>query len=148
MKVSLQTKILILVLSLVLFVIIILTASYSYSEAKEIEEETGLVVKDEELIDLTALALQNEENAENLQKGVYTTPGGCDEFVPIFLYQKRISREELDEFRGKLTGLRSEGEKITLKVVKLADLWKEGARDAKTLSAWALYHGLKKDGRI
>lgn len=122
--------------------------SFSGGAAKEIEEETGLVVKDEELIDLTALALQNEENAENLQKGVYTTPGGCDEFVPIFLHQKRISREELDEFRGKLTGLRNEGEKITLKVVKLADLWKEGARDAKTLSAWALYHGLKKDGRI
>jgi ADP-sugar diphosphatase len=47
-----------------------------------------------------------------------------------------------------LTGLRNEGEKITLKVVKLGDLWKEGARDAKTLSAWALYHGLKKEGKI
>jgi ADP-sugar diphosphatase len=122
--------------------------SFSGGAAKEIEEETGLVVKDEDLIDLTALAFQNEDNAEKLQKGVYTTPGACDEFVPIFLYQKRISREELDEFRGKLTGLRNEGEKITLKVVKLGDLWKEGARDAKTLSAWALYHGLKKEGKI
>ena len=122
--------------------------SFSGGAAKEIEEETGLVVKDEDLTDLTALAFQNEDNAEDLQKGVYTTPGACDEFVPIFLYQKRISRKELDEFRGKLTGLRNEGEKITLKVVKLEDLWKEGARDAKTLSAWALYSGLKKEGRI
>jgi len=122
--------------------------SFSGGAAKEIEEETGLVVKDEELIDLTALAFQNEDTAEKLQRGVYTTPGGSDEFVPVFLYQKRISRDELDEFRGKLTGLRNEGEKITLKVVKLGDLWKEGARDAKTLSAWALYHGLKKEGRI
>jgi ADP-sugar diphosphatase len=35
-----------------------------------------------------------------------------------------------------------------LKVVRLGDLWKEGARDAKTLSAWALYCGLKREGRI
>jgi ADP-sugar diphosphatase len=122
--------------------------SFSGGAAKEIEEETGLVVKDEDLIDLTALAFQDEDNAEELQKGVYTTPGACDEFVPIFLHQKRISRKELDEFRGKLTGLRNEGEKITLKVVKLGDLWKEGARDGKTLSAWALYCGLKKEGKI
>jgi ADP-sugar diphosphatase len=122
--------------------------SFSGGAAKEIEEETGLVVKDEDLIDLTALALRDEENVEKLQKGVFTTPGACDEFVPIFLYQKRLPRKELEEFRGKLTGLRDEGEKITLKVVKLDDIWKEGARDAKTLSAWALYQGLKKEGKI
>jgi ADP-sugar diphosphatase len=122
--------------------------SFSGGAAKEIEEETGLVVRDEDLIDLTALAFESEDTAEKLQKGVYTTPGACDEFVPIFLYQKMISRKELEEFRGKLTGLRSEGEKITLKVVRLGDLWKEGARDAKTLSAWALYCGLKREGRI
>lgn len=122
--------------------------SFSGGAAKEIEEETGLVVRDEELIDMTALALQDESNDEQLQKGAYTSAGGSDEFVPVFLYQKRISRKELDQFRGKLTGLRDEGEKITLKVVKLEDLWKEGARDAKTLSAWALYQGLKKDGKI
>jgi ADP-sugar diphosphatase len=121
---------------------------FSGGAAKEIEEETGLVVKDEDLIDLTALALLDEENVEKLQKGVFTTPGACDEFVPIFLYQKRLPRKELEEFRGKLTGLRDEGEKITLKVVKLDDIWKEGARDAKTLSAWALYQGLKKEGKI
>lgn len=122
--------------------------SFSGGAAKEIEEETGLVVKDEDLIDMTALALQDENSAEQLQKGVFTTPGACDEFVPIFYYHKRLPRKELEEFRGKLTGLRDEGEKITLKVVKLDDLWREGARDAKTLSAWALYQGLKKEGKL
>lgn len=122
--------------------------SFAGGAAKEIEEETGLVVKDDELIDLTALALQGDANLEGLQNGVFTTPGACDEFVPVFLYQKRIPRAELDAFRGKLTGLREEGEKITLKVVRLEDLWREGARDAKTLSSWALYQGLKKEGRI
>jgi ADP-sugar diphosphatase len=122
--------------------------SFAGGAAKEIEEETGLVVKDEDLIDMTALALQDENSAEQLQKGVFTTPGACDEFVPIFYYQKKLPRKELEEFRGKLTGLRDEGEKITLKVVKLEDLWREGARDAKTLSAWALYQGLKKEGKL
>lgn len=123
--------------------------SFSGGAAREIEEETGLIVKDEELIDLTALAVGGDgDDGERLQKGAFTTPGVCDESVPIFLYQKRVPRKEMDDFRGKLTGLRGESEKITLKVVKLEDLWKEGARDAKTLSAWALYQGLKKEGKI
>ena len=122
--------------------------SFVGGAAKEIEEETGLKVKDEDLLDMTALAMQGQDNAEELQKGVYTTPGGCDEFIPIFLYQKRLPRSELQKFQGKLTGLRDEGEKITLKVVKLNDLWKEGARDGKTLAAWALYQGLQREGKI
>ena len=124
------------------------SGSFAGGAAKEIEEETGLTVKAEELLDMTALAMEGEKTEEELQKGVYTTPGGCDEFIPIFLYQKRIPRSELQEFQGKLTGLRDEGEKITLKVAKLEDLWQEGARDAKTLAAWALYQGLRSKGRI
>ncbi|KAG4426903.1 hypothetical protein IFR05_017614, partial [Cadophora sp. M221] len=75
-------------------------------------------------------------------------PGGCDEYIPIFLHEKRIPREQLKEWTGKLTGLRSEGEKITLKLVKLEDLWLEGARDAKALAAYALYEGLKRSGKL
>jgi len=44
--------------------------------------------------------------------------------------------------------LRDEGEKITLKLVKLEDLWREGARDAKALGAWALYDGLRRSGKL
>ena len=122
--------------------------SFSGGAAREIEEETGLVVKAEELIDMTALATTDDVCQEQLQKGMYSTPGGCDEFIPIFLYQKRIPRSELQEFQGKLTGLRDEGEKITLEVVKLEDVYKKGARDAKTLAALALYQALKREGKI
>ena len=124
------------------------SASFSGGAAEEIEEETGLVVKADELLDMSALALADEKSEEQLQKGIFSTPGGCDEFIPIFLYQKRIPRSELQEFQGKLTGLRDEGEKITLKVVKLENLWKEGARDGKTLAALALYQGLRDEGKI
>jgi ADP-sugar diphosphatase len=50
--------------------------------------------------------------------------------------------------RGKLTGERRQGEMITLRVVGYEDLWREGARDAKTLAVWALYEGLNREGAI
>jgi hypothetical protein len=37
---------------------------------------------------------------------------------------------------------------ITLRVVRYEHLWKEGARDAKTLAAWALYEALTREGAI
>jgi len=124
--------------------------TFSGGAAKEIEEETGLIVQESELIDMTALTIPDEDNAdgEKLQNGIYPSPGGCDEYIPLFLYQKRIPRAQMDEFQGKLTGLRDHGEKITLKLVPLEKLWKEGARDGKTLAAWALYSGLKSEGKI
>jgi len=129
--------------------------TFSGGAAKEIEEETGLKVQESELIDMTALAIsddpdsqQQDSESSTLQKAVYPSPGGCDEYIPLFLCEKRIPRGQMEEFQGKLTGLREEGEKITLKLVRLEELWKEGARDGKTLAAWALYCGLKAEGKI
>jgi ADP-sugar diphosphatase len=79
---------------------------------------------------------------------MYPSPGGCDEYIPIFLHEKRVPRETLKEWTGKLTGLRDEGEKITLKLVRLENLWWEGARDGKALGAVALWEGLRRAGRL
>lgn len=128
------------------------SGTFGGAAAKEIKEELGMDIKEDELVDMTALLFNpqdgKDDSGERLQKGVYTSPGGSDEFVPLFLHQKRVPKDSLQEWQGKLTGLRSHGEKITLKLVKLQDLWKEGARDAKTLSAWAIYEGLRKEGRL
>ena len=127
------------------------SGTFSGAAAKEIKEEIGLEIEESTLIDLTKLALPaggEDGQAEALQQGVYPSPGGCDEFVPIFLHQRRVPRDQLDGWSGKLTGLRDEGEKITLKLVKLEDAWKEGGRDAKVLSGWALYEGLRREGKI
>ena len=126
------------------------SGTFSGGAAKEIEEETGLKIPAEDLIDLTELALpkSSSDDEEHLQQGVYPSPGGCDEFVPLFLYQKRIPREQLKEWSGKLTGLREHGEKITLKLCRLENVWREGGRDAKALAAWALYEGLREEGKI
>ena len=126
------------------------SGTFSGGAAKEIEEETGLKIAAEDLIDLTELVLpkSSSKDEEHLQQGVYPSPGGCDEFVPLFLYQKRIPREQLKDWSGKLTGLREHGEKITLKLCQLEKVWREGCRDAKVLSAWALYEGLRREGKI
>jgi hypothetical protein len=127
------------------------SGTFAGKAAEEIQEETGLTIPQNELIDMTSLALQSSNEAadgETLQKGVYPSPGGSDEFIPLFLCNKRLPRKDIAALRGRLTGLREHGEKITLNVVPLKDIWKEGVRDGKTLAAWALYTGLKRDNKV
>ncbi len=101
------------------------SGEFSGAAAKEIKEETGLDIPKDELIDLTKLALSDVQDSmgEKLQHAVYPSPGGSDEFVPIFLHQKRVKRDELKGWQGKLTGLKDEGEKTTLKLVPLDQVW-------------------------
>ena len=124
--------------------------TFAGGAAKEIEEETGLQVPANELINMTQLALSSgaSDDEEHLQQGVYPSPGGCDEFVPIFLWQKRIPREQMKDWQGKLTGVRDHGEKITLALCPLEKVWQFGGRDAKVLAGWALYTGLRKEGKL
>jgi len=125
--------------------------TFKGSAASEIKEELGLDIPEEELVNLSELAIPEEEGrgeGEVNPRAIWPSAGGCDEYIPIFLHEKRVPREQLREWTGKLTGLREEGEKITLKLVKLEDLWWEGARDAKALGAWALWEGLRRSGKL
>ena len=140
------------------------SGTFAGAAAKEITEETGLEIPADDLIDMTQLALSPDPSSPPptanpayllyeteqalLQKAVYPSPGGSDEFIPLFLYQKRIPRSQLREWEGKLTGLRDHGEKITLRLCRLEDLWRVGGRDAKALSGWALYEGLRRSGKL
>jgi ADP-sugar diphosphatase len=125
------------------------SGTFAGAAAKEIKEETGLSIPQHELIDMTEMALKSAKSPEqHLQAAMYPSPGGCDEYIPLFLWERFVERQEIDELRGKLTGLRAQGEKITVQLVKYEELWREGARDAKTLAAWALYEGLKREGAI
>ncbi|KAL7273406.1 hypothetical protein RUND412_003743 [Rhizina undulata] len=123
--------------------------TFSGAAAKEIEEECGVKIEEAGLIDLTSMALGRftQGGEEKLQEAFYMSPGGSDEYMKLFAYVHRIEKDTLHEWQGKLTGLRHEGEKITLKIVKFADLWRE-TRDAKALSALALWEGLKREGNI
>lgn len=126
------------------------SGNFAGTAAKEIGEETGLEIPASDLINMTELAIlgASSDSDERLEQAVYPSPGGCDEFIPIFLWQKRVPRGQLKDWQGKLTGLREHGEKITLMLSPLNQVWKHGGRDGKVLAGWALYHGLKKEGKI
>ncbi|KAL4800195.1 hypothetical protein BDV19DRAFT_384556 [Aspergillus venezuelensis] len=127
------------------------SGAFAGKAAEEIKEETRLEISQSELVDMTSLALQSfgdPADGETLQKAVYPSPGGSDEFIPLFLCEKRMPRKDIEALQGKLTGLRDNGEKITLKTAPLKDLWKEGIRDGKTLAAWAIYMGLKRENKL
>jgi ADP-sugar diphosphatase len=63
--------------------------TFGGAAAKEIKEETGFRIPQSELINLTELALQRSKMSEkSMQNAMYPSPGGSDEFIPIFLWEK------------------------------------------------------------
>ena len=85
--------------------------------AKELKEETGIIVSAKDLVDLTEMAFGPSCS------GVYPSAGGCDEFLRLFLYRTRLPRAKIDELQGKLTGVLAEGERIKLKIISINELW-------------------------
>lgn len=126
------------------------TDTFAGVAAKEIREETGLTVHRDELKDLTALALENAANptGEKLHNAMYPSPGGCDEYIALFLWEKVLNRQLMQQIKDRLTGLRAQSEMIRIRLIEYEELWSYGARDAKTLAAWALYESLKRSERL
>lgn len=135
--------------------------NFAGTAAKEIKEELGLEIPASELKCLSELAAPSAPpdavaatpgsehvDAEILPQAMFPSAGGCDEYIPIYMHERRVPRAQLSEWTGRLTGLREHGEMITLKLVKMDDLWREGARDAKCLAALALWEGLKREGKL
>lgn len=123
--------------------------NFSGTAAQEIKEELGLEILSAELTCLSDLAMPVTSGpSKGLPRATFPSAGGCDEYIPIFMHERRVPRAQLRDWTGKLTGLRDSGEKITLKLVKMQDLWREGARDAKCLAALALWEGLRKEGKL
>ncbi|KAF9770872.1 hypothetical protein IL306_011526, partial [Fusarium sp. DS 682] len=120
--------------------------SFAGAVAQEIKGELGVTIHQDELTNLSELA--TPKDSENLAQAMFPSAGGCDEHITIFSYEMRIERKKIREWSGRLTGLRENGEKITLKVVPMSEAWREGARDAKCLAALALWRGLKEEGKL
>ncbi|KAI9014835.1 NUDIX hydrolase domain-like protein, partial [Gaertneriomyces semiglobifer] len=105
--------------------------------ARELEEECGIHIDDGDLIDLVKLAVGNDNDTLG-GNGVYPSPGGSDEYLKLFLCRKSMPMKEIQRLEDHEGGLRDEGERIQVKLVKLKDLWRS-TRDMKALSALALY---------
>uniref|UniRef100_J3MAY3 Nudix hydrolase domain-containing protein n=2 Tax=Oryza brachyantha TaxID=4533 RepID=J3MAY3_ORYBR len=108
---------------------------------REVEEETGIKLNLEDMVDLTALL--NPDTGCRM----FPSPGGCDEEIGLFLYRGHADEDTITALQGKETGLRDHGELIKLRVVPYSQLWRSTA-DAKALSAIALYEMAMKEGLL
>ncbi|CAN0841691.1 Nudix hydrolase 14, chloroplastic [Linum grandiflorum] len=108
---------------------------------REVEEETGIQLKLEDMVDLTAFL------DPSTGQRVIPSPGGCDEEISVFLYRGSVAKEVITQLQGKETGLRDRGEMIKVRVVDYDTLWRMTA-DAKALMAIALYEMAKKHGLV
>jgi len=124
------------------------TKTFAGTAANEIKEELHLTIKEDSLVNMSELVEMPDRGKESLPLAMYPSVGGCDEYISIFMHEEVVSRDTLEKWNGKYTGLRDEGEKITLKIIKMQDLWKVGCRDAKALSALALWENLRREGKI
>ena len=122
------------------------------SAVRQIAQEVGLPIKGKELKNMTELAIQGRKHQkvpENLRNSMYPSPGGCDESISIFLWEKEWPRLQLENLRNTLKGDpgdRAKKEKIIVRLMNYDDLLEVGARDGKTLAAWSLYEYLKRTG--
>jgi ADP-sugar diphosphatase len=110
--------------------------------AKELKEETGIVINEKDLVNMTDLAYGET------YPGMYPSCGGTDEFNKLFLYREEVKdAEQLNSLQGKCTGVAAEGEMIKLEIIPLDDLWKTSP-DAKALGALCLHDRLIASGQI
>ncbi|XP_048435920.1 nudix hydrolase 14, chloroplastic isoform X2 [Pyrus x bretschneideri] len=108
---------------------------------REVEEETGICLKQKDLVDLTAFL------DESTGRRIFPSPGGCDEEISLFLYRGPVDKGIIEQLQGKETGLREHGELIKLCVVPYEKLWCTTA-DAKVLAALTLYEMAKREGLL
>jgi 8-oxo-dGTP pyrophosphatase MutT (NUDIX family) len=138
--------------------------TFGGAAAKEIKEETGLVIGRGDIENLSEIAMKKQKptthtwqaygsksspsSDEKLADAFYLSPGGIDESMQAFYALKKLPRKEFEALNGKETGVATENEQITLKLVPLADVFFECQRDAKSLAALALYQNLKAKGLL
>jgi ADP-sugar diphosphatase len=108
-------------------------ANFAGVAAKEMEEETGIIIRQNQLKKLGVMI---------------PSAGGCDETITLYLFKDTITSEKAEELQGKATGALDEGEVITLNLQSLSTI-QERIRageltDAKLLSA--LYHYFSMGG--
>lgn len=121
--------------------------NFAGKAAEELQEETGISVLSNDLLDLNKLLLDQPaaratRSRGETNEGVYLSPGGSDEFMRLFLYRKVWKQEAIEALEGKLGGLRDHGELISLSIIPYEDLIK--VPDGKTLCAIAMYDRVHK----
>ncbi len=111
------------------------TGTFAGTAAKEMQEETGLTVKESELTPLCEM---------------YPSIGGCDEKIAMYVWQANIEAKDLEALQGLATGALEENEVIHLNVRTLEDFTEacltSKITDAKAQNALGLYTMLLAKG--
>ncbi|WZZ88103.1 hypothetical protein YC2023_116682 [Brassica napus] len=108
---------------------------------REVEEEIGIKLRKEEMVDLTAFLDPSTGHR------IFPSPGGCDEEISVFLYRRQVEQETIRQLQGKETGLREHGEFIKVRLVPYRELWRKTA-DAKVLMSIGLYEMAQRVGLV
>ncbi|VVB07694.1 unnamed protein product [Arabis nemorensis] len=108
---------------------------------REVEEEIGIKLKKEDMVDLTAFLDPSTGHR------IFPSPGGCDEEMSMFLYRRQVEQETITQLQGKQTGLREHGEFIKVQLVPYRELWRRTA-DAKVLIGIGLYEMAQREGLL
>jgi hypothetical protein len=100
--------------------------------SEEMEEETGIIMHESELQDITPPSMDK----------VCPSIGGCDEKIKILYWPKEVTPEQLAELEGKTTGNLEEREVIKVRIIKLEDMFKV----CDDMKWWAAYGMLTASG--
>jgi ADP-sugar diphosphatase len=108
--------------------------TFKGSAAKEIQEECGITINEDELKDLTPNWIPQES-------GILLSPGLVDESCRFYACTKKMPLSEIHDLDGKLQ-MGTEHENISLKLVPLDRINQTKVQDAKFFLALGLYKSL------
>lgn len=97
--------------------------------AKELQEETGISIKQEEMINLGSM---------------YVSPGGSDEEMMLFAVEISMSKQELEKIINKIHG-DSDHEQILLEIVEYNPKNVLDTRDSKLMTLSYAYDNYLKN---
>ncbi len=104
------------------------TKNFSGVAAKELQEETGIVIDASQLIPIGM---------------AYTSPGLLDEFIEFYAVELGMPLAEIQSLQNRLTGNMEEGESICMKVGPLFEVVDECLSDCKSETAFLKYLRLR-----
>jgi ADP-sugar diphosphatase len=95
---------------------------------KEMAEETGMVVRSEELVDLLPAS----------PEGMLNSVGLLDERIFLYAVEREVSPAELNHFEGRELGQHHENEHILTSILPMEEVPAK-VQDSKSLMAWLLW---------
>lgn len=104
------------------------STNYKYIAVKELEEECGLIAKEDEL--------------ESVTDFLFTTPHLSDDYVKAYYYTRALHLSEIQKLEGQHHGA-DEDEQISLKIIKLNEFSKYVNEGYSSLACLACIRKIK-----